>query len=108
METEMMKPQQNKAVHLWFRWIAMGLRDIGYDMREVKVPIPPTPENVKELARQVILATNPDKYSSTQWNASDVEILQDAFARALAEHELQIPFPCEADMKKQDITGGFL
>lgn len=93
-----MTPQQNRAFHLWCRWIAEALQEIGYDMREVRLPIRPTPENVKELCREVMRAADPSKTSSTQYTTTDLDLIVDAMSRGLAEHELHVPFPTEADL----------
>ena len=99
-----MTPQQTKAAHLYFRWIAAALCEIGFDMREIKIPIRPTEENVKELCKEVVRNFDGAAVSSTQWKTKHIDFLVDAMSRGLAEHEIYVPFPSEIDLKKKDTS----
>ena len=90
--------QQNKALHLFFRFIAQELNDSGQDMRMVLKPdveIPWTPENVKNHIWRPIQKIYLQKKSTTELNKlNDIDQVYEIVNRHLSEKcHLHIPFP---------------
>ena len=97
---------QNKALHLYLTWIAKALADSGQDMRVlVKMPIRPTPENVKEnLFKPVMHAMFPDKTSTTELSTTEMQDVYEVFNAATSER-LGVGFDWPSDeslMHEQD------
>lgn len=79
--------------------LAKALDESGYDMREVKVRIQPTPENVKAaFIHPVLEAMWPDKHSTTELTTAEVGDLYEVLNRATAERlGISVPFPSEVE-----------
>ena len=92
--------QQNRSLHLYCRRLAEALDAAGYDMRDVKVRIQPTPEGVKEsFVRPVLEAMWPDKDSTTELSTAEVGDLYEVLNRATAERlGISVPFPSEESL----------
>lgn len=89
--------QQNRAMHKWFTLLSEALNDQGYDMREVKVDIPASPELVKEVIfKPVMQAYFPGVESTTELTTKQMtqvyEVLNRAFGEKMGIH---VPWPSE-------------
>ena len=75
--------------------VAEDLTDRGYDMREVKVQIEPTEENVKEcFFKPVMNAMYPEITSTTQLSSSQMVECFDVLNRALGDRlGVHVPWP---------------
>ena len=94
-------PTQRGALHLWFRLVADALDEIGFDMRDIKVAIPPTEENVKGVYRQVMHNMYPGKESTEELTPSQVVDCYDVLNRGLSTSlGISVPFPTEEEYKK--------
>lgn len=79
---------QNKALHLWFRFLAETLNDAGLDMRMVireDVDIPWTESAVKEYIWRPVQKALQQKESTTEANRTDYTEVRDVIARHLGE-----------------------
>ncbi len=94
--------QQNKSLHLWCRQLAETLADSGYDMREVKVEIKPTEQNIKEcFVKPVMKVLYPDITSTTELDSRQVIEVYDTLNKALGEKMgLHVPFPSEETLSE--------
>ena len=96
-------PKQNAALHKYLRLLAEALDGAGYDMRTlVKIPIRPTPENVKEsLWRPVQQALYPDIESTTELDTKQVNDVYEVLDRATGEKlGIHVDFPCEESLSE--------
>ena len=86
---------QNKALHLWFRFLAETLNDAGLDMRTVireDVDIPWTGPAVKEYIWRPVQKALQQKDSTTEANRTDYTAVREVIARHLGERfGVQVP-----------------
>ena len=86
---------QNKALHLWFRFLAETLNDAGLDMRTVireDVDIPWTGPAVKEYIWRPVQKALQQKESTTEANRTDYTAVREVIARHLGERfGVQVP-----------------
>lgn len=86
---------QNKALHLWFRFLAETLNDAGLDMRTVireDVDIPWTESAVKEYIWRPVQKALQQKESTTEANRTDYTAVREVIARHLGEKfGVQVP-----------------
>jgi hypothetical protein len=79
---------QNRALHLYFTFIAGALNDAGLDMRKVlkpEVSIPWSTETVKEYLWRPIQKLQLGKTSTTQLTTKEIDLVFDTLNRHLGE-----------------------
>ncbi len=92
--------QQNKALHLWFRWVADALNEKHYDFRDLRVEIAATEHLVKELMFKPVMQHTYGKISTTKLEKNEVSVLYDVLNRAFGEKlGINVPFPSEEDVQ---------
>lgn len=77
---------QNRALHLWFQWLAESLNDAGFDMRQTireDLEIPWTPASVKEYLWKPVQNAMLQKESTTEANRIEYTTIRDVIARHL-------------------------
>ena len=77
---------QNRALHLFFEFLAAALNDAGLDMRTVLKPgveIPWTPETVKENLWRPVQVALLNKKSTTELETGEVSKVEDVLMRHL-------------------------
>ncbi len=98
-EQKLRTEQQNKALHLYFQWLADELNNAGLDMRKTLKPeidIPWSKSSVKEYMWKPVQKMVLDKNSTTQLKKGEKEIdkVYDTLNRYLLEKfGVHIPFP---------------
>ena len=88
--------QQNKAMHLYFQFVAESLNNAGLDMRAVLKPeieIPWNKTTVKEFMWRPIQKIQLGKRSTTELTTKDLDEIYDTMNRHLAIHGIHVPFP---------------
>jgi hypothetical protein len=89
--------QQNKALHLYYTFLANALNDAGLDMRKTLKPeieIPWTPETVKEFLWRPIQRAQLQKESTTELTTKELDEVLETLSRHLGEKfGLSVPFP---------------
>ncbi len=91
--------QQNRALHLYFQWVADSLNDAGLDMRAVlkpEVEIPWDARAVKEYMWRPIMRLQLGKESTTELQKGEIDKVFETFNRHLAKHGVGLEFPSEA------------
>lgn len=90
--------KQNRALHLYYTWIAEALNEAGYDMKKVlkpKIEIPWTKESVKNHLWRPVQKIQLNKQSTTELETKEIDEIIDTLNRFMGE-KLQIeyiPFP---------------
>lgn len=97
---------QNRALHLYFKFIAEALNDAGLDMRKVLKPhvsIPWSTETVKDYLWRPLQIALLGKKSTTQLSTKEIDKVFDVLNRHLGtEFGVQEDFPSvETIMYKQ-------
>ncbi len=89
--------KQNASLHKWCRMLAEELTEIGYDMRQIKVEIKPTEENVKEyFFKEIMRHLYPDIESTTELSTGQMIEVADVLNQALGQRlGIHVPWPCE-------------
>lgn len=86
---------QNRALHLWFRFLAETLNDAGLDMRTVikpEIEIPWTEHSVKEYLWRPVQDAMLQKKSTTEADRTEYTEVRDVIARHLADRfGVQVP-----------------
>ena len=80
--------KQNRALHLWFEFLAAALNDAGLDQRTVlkpEVEIPWTPEAVKEQLWRPIQVAMLQKKSTTDLETPEVSKVKEVLVRHLVK-----------------------
>jgi hypothetical protein len=80
--------RQNRALHLFFEFLAAALNDAGLDMRTVlkpEVDIPWTPETVKENLWRPIQIALLKKKSTTELETGEVGKVEEVLMRHLVK-----------------------
>ena len=80
--------KQNRALHLWFEFLAAALNDAGLDQRTVlkpEVEIPWTPEAVKEQLWRPIQVAMLQKKSTTDLETPEVSKVEKVLVRHLVK-----------------------
>jgi len=80
--------KQNRALHLWFEFLAAALNDAGLDQRTVlkpEVEIPWTPEAVKEQLWRPIQVAMLQKKSTTDLETPEVSKVEEVLVRHLVK-----------------------
>lgn len=94
---EFRTPQQNKAMHEYYRLVADRLNAAGLDMRAVlkpEVDIPWSTQTVKEFLWRPVQKAALGKDSTTQLTTREIDVVYDILNRFLAEkHGIHEPFP---------------
>ena len=91
--------QQNKALHLYFRWLAEALADKHYDFRDLKIEIQPTEYLVKNLMWKPVEQALYGKKSTKALEISEVSVIYDHLNKALSEKfGIYVPFPSQEDL----------
>ena len=94
--------QQNKALHLWFRWLAEALAEKHYDFRNLKIEIQPTEYLVKQFMWKPVEEALYGKKSTKALEISEVSVIYDHLNKALGEKfGIHIPFPTEEDLQNR-------
>lgn len=91
---------QNRSLHKYIALLAEAMDAAGYDMREViKVPIHPTPSNVKEeMIRPVMRALWPEITSTADLSTSQLGELYETMNRFTSERlGIHVDFPHEGE-----------
>ena len=89
--------QQNRALHLYFRFVAEALNDSGLDMRTVLKPgveIEWTEKTVKEYLWRPIQKIQLMKESTTELTRKELDTVYDTMNLHLSRHGEHVPFPC--------------
>lgn len=95
--------QQNKALHLYYRFVADQLANAGYNKRKLlnampSVELPATPLDIKELWR-VIQLEQLGKTSTKDLTTKEIDKIFDILNLALAESTgIHVPFPSIEDL----------
>jgi len=99
---------QNKAMHLYFRWLAEALQEKHFDFRDFTVEIPANEYMVKELMWKHISHQMYGKESTKDLEKNEVSQIYDVLNRALIEKlDIHVRFPnkedlaIEAEMKRR-------
>lgn len=98
---------QNRALHLWFRWLAETLNDAGYDMRRTLKPeaeIPWTAASVKEHLWRPVQQAMLDKQSTADADRLEYTAVADVISRHLSA-KLGItapPWPKKEDKREDE------
>ena len=91
--------QQNKALHLWFRWVAEALNEKHYDFRDLRIEIQPNEYLVKELMFKPVMEATYGKISTRKLEIDEVSVLYDTLNRAFGDKlGINVPFPTEEDV----------
>lgn len=95
-------PEQNRALHLYFRQLADALNDAGFDLQksmELKtVSVPWNERMVKEILWRPLQEVITGKGSTTELTSGEPNRIYEVLDRQLAETlGLSIPFPSEDD-----------
>ena len=91
--------QQNKALHLWFRWLAEVLSDKHYDFRYLKIEIQPTEYLVKKYMFKPVMEEMYGKKSTKTLEIDQVSVLYDILNKALGDRlGVHVPFPTQEDL----------
>ena len=89
--------QQNKALHLYFTWMANTLNDAGLDMRKTLKPeieIPWNGKTVKEYLWRPIQELQLRKTSTTELTSDEIDVVYNTLNRFLGEKlGVQVDFP---------------
>lgn len=100
--------EQNKAMHLYFRWLAEALQEKHYDFRDFTIEIPANKYMVKELMWKHMAKEMYGKDSTADLNTDEVSPIYDVLNRALIEKlDVHVRFPnkedlaIEAEMKRR-------
>ena len=97
-----MTNQQQKALHLYFRWLAEALQEKDYDFRDLVVEIPATEYMVKEYMFKPIIHAMYGKDSTMKLEINVVSQAYDVLHRALIEKlGVNVPFPTEEDLRRE-------
>lgn len=95
--------EQNRALHLYFRWVAEALAEKHIDFRDLKVEIQPTEHLVKELMWKPIQIAMYGKESTTKLEKSELSAIYDTLHRALLDADrfgVNVPFPNKEDLAR--------
>lgn len=87
---------QNKALHLFFDWVATALNDAGMDMRvflKEGVEVPWDSHNVKERLWKPVMKLQTGKESTTKLSKAEVSQVFETFNRHLANRGVSLSFP---------------
>lgn len=79
---------QNRALHMWFQWLAETLNDAGLDMRTVikpEVEIPWSGASVKEYLWRPVQEALIQKHSTTEANRVEYTEVYDVLCRHLGD-----------------------
>ena len=89
--------QQNKALHLYFRFIAEALNEAGLDMRKFlkqEIDIPWSDKTVKEFLWRPVMKAQLLKESTTEMSTTDIDKVLETLNRYFTQKGLEhIPFP---------------
>lgn len=89
--------RQNRALHLYFKFIAQELNLHGLDMKKMlfhhDVEIPWNPTTVKEYLWRPIQRVQLLKESTKELTTADVDKVLETVIRLLARQGLQVEFP---------------
>ena len=89
--------QQNKALHLYFQFLADELNGAGLDMRKTLKPeidIPWTKDTVKDYLWRPIQSAQVKKLSTAELNTKEIDKIYETLNRFLGEKlKLRVPFP---------------
>jgi len=93
-------PEQNNALHLYFRRVSQAMTDAGYtDMRKIlreDVEIPPTEYMVKVLMWKPVAEAMLGKRDTHKLGKLDVRPVYEVFSHHLANRfGIDVPFPSE-------------
>jgi len=99
-EEQQRTAQQNKALHLYFTFVAEALNDAGYDMRkslevlQSGVDVPWETKTVKEYLWRPVQKAQLEKTSTTQLTTKEIDKVFDTLNRCLGEKfGITVPFP---------------
>jgi len=96
-------PEQNGALHLYFRLLAEAMNDAGYDLQHVieqkTVSVPWTERMVKEILFRELMKVMTGKESTTQLTSHEITRIYEVMNRHIAEVcGLSVPFPSEDEL----------
>lgn len=91
--------RQNNALHLWFEQVSEKMIEAGIDMRTFfKVPLPATPEIIKENMWKFVQRKITGKESTTELTTDEINLIHKILDEAMArELHFTVPFPSEPD-----------
>ena len=94
--SELRSLTQNRALHLWFTFVANALNESGYVIQDlVKVERSWTMESFKELIYKHYLLKKYGKKSTTKMTKEEMDKIFDDINLWLAEkYQIHVPFPC--------------
>ena len=93
--------QQNRALHLYFKFLAKAFNDAGLDMRAVlkeEVEIPWNKDTVKEFLWRPVQKLQLQKKSTTELTTTDLDEVFETLNRYIAKFGIHVPFPSLEDM----------
>lgn len=101
--------KQNRALHLFFKWIAKELNDLGMTfvfrgLKGVKIEIPYTETLVKESIWKPIQKTLFDINSTRDLDTFKINTILDVLTNFFAESGVSITFPNKIDQIAQDMS----
>ena len=95
---------QNRALHLYFEWVARELQNQGQTMQDVVkkltfTEITPTKNSVKEMIWRPIQETVVSKKSTTELSKHEVSEIYDIISMFLSKQfGISLPFPNDTDI----------
>lgn len=100
--------QQNRALHLYFQFLADELNNAGLDMRKTLKPhveIAWSKDTVKEYLWRPIQKIQLVKKSTTQLSTTDIDKVFDTLNMFMARKGIHVPFPSvDALMERMKVT----
>ena len=98
---------QNAAMHVYFTETAKALNEAGYGVKKFftevkKVEIDWSEGQVKENIWKPIQAAMTEKYSTTELDTKEVDVVYEQVNRVLSEIGIFVPFPSEEEMMMAD------
>lgn len=93
---------QNAALHLYFKMLAEALNEAGFEYKyyifDTEFEIPWTPELVKIQMWKPIQEKLTSKKSTTEPKTYDYGDIYDVLNRALARHNIYVPWPSKDEL----------
>lgn len=96
--------QQNRALHLLFKKLAIELNNAGYDMRKTlkqDVEIPWNTELVKEFLWRPVQGAMTQIESTTKLDTKTMNDIYDVLNREMAKRGIHVPFPSEKELEME-------
>lgn len=105
-ETKKRTLSQNRALHLWFEFVAAQLNGAGLDMRRTlaqDIEIPWNKDTVKEMLYKPVMEAQTGKDSTTDLTTKELSQVAETITRHLAQKlGIDIEFPSEESLVRED------